>query len=255
MAKSEIKAGLNTRNKYVHWYLDKNVDHFATFKLEGEENLDAARELSEDPLNDITFIPNHGSNLDAPGLDRALERFGYPDLESKLVYLLGIKLKNNPGTAPLTYAVDHIPVYPLDTLPKETKEQKVEAIRLTRGTLEAVKEVRKQGRIIVVFAEGTRTRTGKMQQGKEQVSHYISPRKGRNSYVVPIGIDGTFEMYPPGRKLFRSGEVMINVGVPVDVREYENQAEDKQELVDAMMIKVARLIPEEKRGFYASYVV
>jgi 1-acyl-sn-glycerol-3-phosphate acyltransferase len=67
---------------------------------------------------------------------------------------------------------------------------------------------------ILVFPEGTRTRTGEIGRFKPGVG-LIAQRSGRP--VLPVLITGTHEILPPGAPLPRRGRVVVTFGAPVSV--------------------------------------
>jgi 1-acyl-sn-glycerol-3-phosphate acyltransferase len=81
------------------------------------------------------------------------------------------------------------------------------------GDLEIMKQVEKglrEGYSVVVFPEGTRTRTGQLLPFKKGAFR-ISQNAG--CLVVPIGIFGTFGIAPAGKLPVRWGHrVVINIG-------------------------------------------
>ena len=58
----------------------------------------------------------------------------------------------------------------------------------------------KKGAVIVVYPEGTRTLTGKLQKGKTGVARLALWSKAQ---VIPLGIIGTFQILPKGKKIPR----------------------------------------------------
>ncbi|MEO5704190.1 MAG: lysophospholipid acyltransferase family protein [Candidatus Limnocylindrales bacterium] len=72
---------------------------------------------------------------------------------------------------------------------------------------------------ILVFPEGTRTRTGDIGRFKPGVG-LIAQRSGRP--VLPVLITGTHEILPPGAKRPRRGTVVVTFGSPISVAEGED---------------------------------
>jgi 1-acyl-sn-glycerol-3-phosphate acyltransferase len=66
----------------------------------------------------------------------------------------------------------------------------------------------KKGKIIAVYPEGTRTLNGKLQEGKTGIARLALAAKVP---VLPIGIIGTFEILPKGKKIpcFKRAEMHI----------------------------------------------
>lgn len=70
----------------------------------------------------------------------------------------------------------------------------------------------RQGRVLCVFPEGTRSRDGRMKEFKKGIG-ILS--KELNVPIVPAGINGTYEMMPPGKSLPRPAKVSISFGRPI----------------------------------------
>lgn len=77
-------------------------------------------------------------------------------------------------------------------------------------------EVLKKGDILVIYPEGTRTRTGKIQEAKRGVAKLFLET---GVPILPVGIKGTFELLPPGGKLKIKKIVKINIGKPLFFKE------------------------------------
>jgi len=81
---------------------------------------------------------------------------------------------------------------------------------------EAIRRL-KNGDILIIYPEGTRSRTGEIQKARPGVAK-IYLKTGVP--ILPIGIKGTFELMPAGRafpKLKR--EIKINIGKPLHFKE------------------------------------
>jgi 1-acyl-sn-glycerol-3-phosphate acyltransferase len=81
--------------------------------------------------------------------------------------------------------------------------------------LEAYREaalVMRSGMSAIVFVEGTRSRDGVLKPFKKG-AFVLAIAAG--APVVPVRIDGTFEMLPPGSLAFRSGKTRVRIGRPL----------------------------------------
>jgi 1-acyl-sn-glycerol-3-phosphate acyltransferase len=70
----------------------------------------------------------------------------------------------------------------------------------------------RQGRLVGIFPEGTRSRDGKLHRGKTGVAR-IAIAAGVP--VIPVGIVGTERAFPPGARLPRPRSVQIKFGAPI----------------------------------------
>ncbi len=117
-----------------------------------------------------------------------------------------------------------------------------------------VKEV-KSGQNIVIFPEGTRSRTGEMIEAKKGVLLIARLTKAK---IVPFGMTGTQNLMPindsdMGSEKFHHAKVNIKFGTPLTLSKKEKD-EDKHKYEEKclyyVMKKIANLLPESYRGFY-----
>lgn len=214
------------RRAAVRKLMDTVWDVRTTMEVTGREN------LPDDPC---LFICNHLSNADGFTLDRALR-------PRKVYFLAGIKLQGTVMTRLGTEAVDTIFIRP--------NSPDIEPLKRAVETLKA-------GRSVLIFPEGGRSRTGALIQAKKGAS-LIARRAGVP--VVPVALSGTEKFMPiddrdMGREQVRRAHLTVRFGSPFRMEELEAEttgADDpRQALTDAMMRRVAALLPPEYRGVYA----
>jgi 1-acyl-sn-glycerol-3-phosphate acyltransferase len=188
------------------------------------------------PEGPCLFICNHLSNADGFTLERALQ-------PRRVFFLAGIKLQGTIMTRLGTEAVDTIFIRP--------NASDIEPLKRAVETLKA-------GHSVLIFPEGGRSRTGALMQAKKGAS-LIAKRAGVP--VVPVALTGTERFMPiddknMGRERVLRSHLTVRFGPPFRMEELEAEvagAEDpRQALIDAMMRRVAELLPPEYRGVYAS---
>ncbi len=124
------------------------------------------------------------------------------------------------------------------------------AIPLDRqsGGKEALKwavQALKQGKIIAIHPEGTRTLTGKLQEGKTGTARLSLAAKVP---VVPIGLIGTFEILPKGKYIPKLKRATMNIGKPIYFDKYCNKKVTKQllrKLTNNIMKEIAKLCKQK----------
>jgi len=104
----------------------------------------------------------------------------------------------------------------------------------------------KKGGILIIYPEGTRTRTGDIQKGKTGVAK-IFLKTGKP--ILPVGIKGTFELLPPGKAFPAIKRIIeINVGQPLYFNEELEKAKNldqQSEECKEIMKKIAEKVMEE----------
>jgi len=120
------------------------------------------------------------------------------------------------------------------------------AIPLDRqsGGKKALKQaikVLKEGKIIAIYPEGTRSLTGKLQKAKTGVARLALLSKAP---ALPIGLIGTFEILPKGKYIPKFKKAAMNIGKPMHFPEYYNKKINKRilrEVTTKIMKEIARL--------------
>ncbi|MEK6868695.1 MAG: lysophospholipid acyltransferase family protein [Nanoarchaeota archaeon] len=98
-----------------------------------------------------------------------------------------------------------------------------------------------RGEVIVVYPEGTRTLTGKIQEGKTGVARLALWAKVP---VVPLGIRGTFEILPKGKIIPKLRKAAFKFGKPMYFGKYYNKPVTKSMLraiTNSIMKEIAKL--------------
>jgi 1-acyl-sn-glycerol-3-phosphate acyltransferase len=111
----------------------------------------------------------------------------------------------------------------------------------------------KQGKVLVLAPEGTRSPTGALIEGRSGAS-YLAARSG--VWVVPIAIYGSEDkaVLQAFRHL-RRAHITATVGKPFKFPPLpaSNREETLQAYTDEMMCQIAILLPEKYRGVYADH--
>jgi 1-acyl-sn-glycerol-3-phosphate acyltransferase len=108
--------------------------------------------------------------------------------------------------------------------------------------LESATEVLDAGDVFAIYPEGTRTRDGNLHRGHTGIAR-LALRTG--APIVPVGMIGTDEINPIGRKfprLFRA--VRIKFGAPISADRYAGREHDKlvlRQITDEVMFEIQQL--------------
>lgn len=189
-------------NRLISWFckilLKWPVDRFLIKEVRGLENR---------PKGNFILATNHQSHLDqiCTGYVCVPRRFhmigqteGYHGFIKILLYLL-------------YFFAGVIPVN------RKSEESRKKTLR------EAIK-VLKKGDILIIYPEGTRTKTGQIQKAFPGIAklHLIT-----RVPILPVGIKGTFGLMPPGKRFPKIKRIVeINIGKPLFFKEQIEEAKN-----------------------------
>ena len=111
----------------------------------------------------------------------------------------------------------------------------------------------RQGGVLVLAPEGTRSPTGALILGHKGGS-YLAAKAGVPIY--PVGVTGTEDhLVLAGLKRLRRARVKVTVGEAFHLPELNRheREENLEEYTDEIMCRIAALLPEEYRGVYAGH--
>jgi 1-acyl-sn-glycerol-3-phosphate acyltransferase len=185
----------------------------------------------------VIVAANHASNLDPVVLastlmPRAGRRFQWLGKKELFAWPIVGWIARNGG------------VHPVD---RSTAD--VEAFRLAMRILD-------EGHALFVFPEGTRSRDGGLQEGREGTA-VLALRTG--AAIVPIGIAGSHHVWPRGQKLpHPGGRVTVRVGTPFRLADVLPEGTDRRTAkalaTTLLMERIAVLLPPDQRGAYADTI-
>jgi len=218
-------------NRTVSWFckifLKPIVDTFLIKEVRGLENI---------PKGNFILVSNHQSHLDWIAS-------GYLCVPKKFTFLGQV----DRYTGPLGFGRDLLYLV-AGVIRINRKDEESKKIALEK----AIEAIKKNGHSLVIYPEGTRSRTGEIQKGRTgAVKIYLKT----GVPILPAAIKGTFELFPPGGKLKIKRKVKINIGKPLhfgkerervknldcNSLEYQNVLE---EITEKIMTEIVRLYNE-----------
>lgn len=124
--------------------------------------------------------------------------------------------------------------------------------------LKAIREVivrMKHGEVLVITPEGTRSKVGRLIEGKPGVS-YLAAKMGYP--LAPVGISGTFDKVFFGQlKRLHRPKIIVSIGPAFSLPPLPKEAQDRDEALktdtDEIMCRIAALLPLEQRGVYSNH--
>lgn len=173
------------------------------------------------PGTQYFFLANHLSNFDIPLLFRAIptpirylakkELYKIPVFAQALN--VGGIVKIDRGAGPSTYAAIN----------------------------EGVARAKENGYSLIVFPEGTRSRDGELHEFKKGAFRMAI---ATGLPVIPVTVNGTWEVWPPGSKLFYKGNASVVIHEPIETGHLtvQNDIDDLRSQVHDVIEKQFRVL-------------
>lgn len=183
----------------------------ARIEIRGWERLPEPIRAEREP---VIFMSNHESNLDPPVL--------ISGIPIPAVYLAKKEIR---WMVPVGWAAIAAGTIFID---RSNRERAIQSLH------QAAREIH-GGKSVVIFPEGTRTRTGDLLPFKKG-GFVMAEEAGVR--IVPLATVGGRRMLPPGSLRVQPGRYVVTFGEPVDPRDYPGR--------DAVMAEVRRRIADLK---------
>ncbi|MBN1425651.1 1-acyl-sn-glycerol-3-phosphate acyltransferase [Candidatus Fermentibacteria bacterium] len=209
-------------------------------RVEGLPHLQEAwnRHRAGSPL---VIISNHASYADSHIIEQLLNRVGFGDLSRSLFSLAGQKTYRTLWRRFFTAGVNTIKV--IQALADETPEVK------RRQALESFKAFKRvvAAHPVLLFPEGTRTRTGRMGPPVPALANYL-----RGNLVLPMALQGTERMLGVGSRFPHLTTIVLRIGGPFIAQPDPNT--DKAQEMEAYTRPIVDLLDPPYRPLWASGV-
>lgn len=209
--------------KFLRWLIHTVLKLLTKVEASGYENLPEK--------GGFVIAVNHLGFLDAPMAYYALDTWN-------LFVLVGEKWEENPL---LRWLGKHLNFIFVDRFNPDLR-----AIR------EMIKRM-EEGQTLVIAPEGTRARDEKMAQGKPGAAYLASKMQWP---IVPVAIIGTEDRIFKGNlKRFKRTHIKLIAGKTFTLPPFpkKNREEKLQEYTDEIMCRIAAMLPEKNRGYYAGH--
>ncbi|MFO7191340.1 MULTISPECIES: lysophospholipid acyltransferase family protein [Thermocrispum] len=123
-----------------------------------------------------------------------------------------------------------------------------------RAALETGVRLLRQGKLLGVYPEGTRSPDGRLYKGKTGVARMALEAKVP---IIPVAMIGTDKVNPIGSKMWWPRRIEIRIGKPLDFSRYYGLAGDpfvERSMTDELMYALMELSGQEYVDVYAATV-
>ncbi|MEQ1757139.1 MAG: lysophospholipid acyltransferase family protein [Vicinamibacterales bacterium] len=217
--------------------------------LDPESALSGGEHLSTLEGRPVVFASNHLSYADANVIEVLLQRSGLESWAVRLTALAGPKVftSRTRRFSSLCFGTVKVP-QSADVSSEEAAMSPRDVARAARHAIEVAHKRLEAGDALILFGEGTRSRSGGMQPILGGVARYLE-RPG--TWVVPTALIGSETFFAVGDTTIRPSRVMMTLGAPISADALFAAANgDRRLVVDAVGLAIAGELPQEYRGTY-----
>jgi len=197
------------------------------------------------------IVANHLSYSDANVIEVLLQQCGCGDIADRLAVVAGPKIYSDLTRRFSSLCFGTIKSPQNESVSSGQAAMSAREVALAaRQTLDTARARLAAGDSILLFPEGTRSRTGGMQSFLPGVARYF---EDDDVPVVPIGLRGTEHMFAIGEERLGSARITMTVGPPLSSASIRAATSgNRRRFVDALGAAVAALLPPAYRGAYQS---
>ena len=219
-------------------------------RLEQGSKLANATALDQVGERPMVFVGNHLSFVDANVLAHLLARSGHEQLARRLCVIVGPKVFSKPvrRVATLCFGTVKTP-QSVSRASGAARMSAREVARFAARSLAAAHERLDAGDALLIFVEGSRSRSGTMQRALTGVARYL---KRPELLVVPFGLAGSEQLTPiaSAEFLYRT-QVHARVGQPFTAASLRRCSSRRPSLMmDVVGFCIAACLPPGYRGVY-----
>ena len=183
------------------------------------------------PAGNVIIAANHLGRLDTAVLLCVLDR-------EDIIMPIAEKYKNHPIFGAIGRAANGI---------------WLNRFEADHSALRKILERMKQGGLLVIAPEGTRSKTEAMQEGKMGVA-FLASKSGYP--ILPVAVTGTEDRgVAENLKRLRKTKIVVRTGdmFNIEIPKGKGREEAMREATDEIMCRIGAILPEKYRGVYADH--
>jgi 1-acyl-sn-glycerol-3-phosphate acyltransferase len=198
----------------------------------------------------VVIFANHLSYADANLVEILLCRFGQTALADRLTVIAGPKVYSSLKRRFSSLCFGTIKTPQSSGLSTgDAVMNPREVARAARRSIDIAHERLRLGDALLLFAEGTRSRSGGMQQMLTAATRYLDVP---GVLILPVGITGTEALFPIGDDTVHGVTVTVSIGTPLRAEMLHDEARgDRSKMMNIVGRAIAAQLPSAYRGVYA----
>jgi 1-acyl-sn-glycerol-3-phosphate acyltransferase len=198
----------------------------------------------------VVILPNHLSYSDANVLEVALHQAGAGALADRLTVVAGPKVYSSLRRRFSSLCFGTIKVPQSTSLSTDEAVMNAREVALAaRRVIRIAHERLRLGEALLVFAEGTRSRSGEMQPLLPGVARYLDCP---GAWILPVGIAGSEALFPMDEGSLNPVPIDVRIGPPIAAAALRDRRRgNRQAIMDAIGHAIAAQLPPQYRGVYS----
>lgn len=227
------------------------------FEVKGLENF--IRIIPSLTTCGVTIVSNHLSLFDAAVIYALLHREPHLKQYAEKIFFIAGRLVFTSDYSRVAGRMFHSMLVASPRDMAENEPIKRELVRLNIRSFKEGKERQRQGHILILYPEGTRSRDGKMGQFHSALYNYLD-----GTVVLPIAITGADKILHSHSFTFELTNGSLTLGEPLYIGNEDAAPQEirhlnadtlpketrKQDAMDVIGRAVAEMLPAEMRGHY-----
>jgi 1-acyl-sn-glycerol-3-phosphate acyltransferase len=199
----------------------------------------------------VIICSNHLSYSDANVLEILLRRCGGAEVADRLTVIAGPKVYSSLKRRFSSLCFGTIKTPQSSARSSEDAVMNArEVARAARLCIDLAGERLRMGDALLLFPEGTRSRSTGMQRMLPAVTRYFDEC---GAWILPVAITGTEVVFPVGEDVLHPDRIVVRAAPPLRIDALRVAAgADRRLMIDAVGVAIAQVLPPEYAGEYGS---